>query len=233
MADPRGAAAHPAAPQVTTLPADAVAVPVGDGTVLPPDPLAVGVVATGLTTISAALSSPAAPTPADSVGDRSGAAGPTQQIAAGLQTLSRMADGNRQLVMRLDPAELGRVQIAIDQPKDGPASVVLTVERPETLLLVLRDQTGLHQALERAGVAADGRTINIQLAPPRADPQPTSQQGGDGQPGGGALDLDARQGGRFTRHDPGFADDEPGTPGSLLRHDPRPTWSRVGIDITA
>jgi hypothetical protein len=156
-------------------------------------------------------------------------AAPTQQIEVGLQALSKTTDGNRQLVMRLDPPELGRVQIVIAQPKDGPAAVVLTVDRPETLLLVLRDQPGLHQALDRAGVAADGRTVNFELAPVRTDAQP-----GHGQPGGGAPDLETRQGGRFVRHDPGAAgDDDPAGMENLVRLNVTPAWSRLGIDITA
>jgi len=233
-------------------PADAIAataVPatdpaaVGAGATPAPDATATGaaavaVVTTGLATISSAappvIADPTRPVSAD---DGLAAAGPTQQIAAGLQALSRTTDGNRQLVMRLDPPELGRVQIVIAQPRDGPASVVLTVERPETLLLVLRDQPGLHQALDRAGVTADGRTVNFELAPVRAESQSTVPQAGHDQSGGGALDLDARQGGRSARQDPGAAANAdptgPDQPGDAAGGNLQPAWSRVGIDITA
>jgi hypothetical protein len=147
-------------------------------------------------------------------------------------------------VLRLEPAELGKIQIAVAQPRDGAAAVVLTVERPETLLLVLRDQQGLHQALDRAGIAADGRTVSVELAPMRAEPQPAAPHAGHGQPDTAATDRglnrdtnrDPGTGGRSARHRPGAAGDAnrpgPGMPGNALRA-ALPAWRRAGVDITA
>jgi flagellar hook-length control protein FliK len=192
-------------------------------------------VATGLAAVSTAAA-PVVAGPARPEGDGRGVATPAQQIGAGLQTLTRTVDGTRQTVLRLEPAELGKIQIAIAQPKDGAAAVVLTVERPETLLLVLRDQSGLHQALDRAGIAADGRTVSVELAPVRTEPQPAAAQAGHGQPDAFATNRDPGHGGRSARNQPGAAGDDnrtgPDTPGSPLSG-AMPAWRRAGIDITA
>ncbi len=74
----------------------------------------------------------------------------------------------RILTVQLNPDELGRVSIRIDQGADGPARVDLTAERPETLHLLLRDQPALHRALDAAGIAAEARLIRFHLADPSA-----------------------------------------------------------------
>jgi hypothetical protein len=231
---PDAAPADAAAIAAPTTPAPATDPAASAGAVQPNDANAAGAAAVS----AAALPAIADPPRPASAADATATAAPVQQIAVGLEALSRTADGNRQLVVRLDPPELGRVQIAIAQPKDGPAAVVLTIERPETLLLVLRDQPALHQVLDRAGIAADARTVTFELAPVRAEAQPTLSQAGHGQPGDGALDLAAReQGGRYARHDPdATGDDDPTAPaasGNPFRFVPQPAWWRAGIDITA
>ena len=70
----------------------------------------------------------------------------------------------RTVTIRLDPIELGRVEIRLGHAHDAPAKVELTVERPETLLMLLRDQPQLHRALDLAGVPAAGRTVQFHLA---------------------------------------------------------------------
>ena len=70
------------------------------------------------------------------------------------------------LTVRLTPVELGTVSIQIDRPVGAPATVTLTAERPETLALLQRDHAQLNQALDRAGVVAEGRVLMFHLSPP-------------------------------------------------------------------
>lgn len=72
------------------------------------------------------------------------------------------------MVIRLDPAELGRVQVRIERSTEGPARVEFVVERADTLLLLLRDQPQLQRALDLAGVPSADRTLQFHLAPPDA-----------------------------------------------------------------
>ncbi len=92
---------------------------------------------------------------------------PAEQVATALARLSAHA-GRTQLDLSLQPAELGHVAIRIARGADGAASVTIHVERPETLTLLHRDAPQLQAALDRAGVASDGRSVTVALAPREA-----------------------------------------------------------------
>ena len=71
--------------------------------------------------------------------------------------------GPAPLTIRLDPAALGSMQVRFHQPAGGPAEIDLTVERPETLSLLMRDQQALHRALDQAGFGIDSRIVRFHL----------------------------------------------------------------------
>ena len=161
-------------------------------------------------------------------------AAPAHQVAAPLVAFASGANGNQRLTVRLDPEALGTVQVRIDRPKDGPARVEVTAERPETLALLQRDQPQLQRALDQAGVPPDGRTLVFQAAPQphlaSANPLPDPGQGsggGQSQAGGG-------------RDGNGGASSGNGRPGDL-GGDEQAAWvaqaarrmARPGLDITA
>lgn len=105
-------------------------------------------------------------TPAES---RSASAPPTAQIAdrlaPALMRVETSGFGTASLTVRLDPVELGQVEIRIEQAPDLPARVHILAERPETLALLRQDHAMLEQALDRAGVKAEAREIILDLAP--------------------------------------------------------------------
>ena len=86
-------------------------------------------------------------------------------------SLGHTPDGATQLTVRLDPPELGHVEVRIDRLSDAGARVEITVEKAETLTLLLRDQQQLQHALDQAGVPADGRSVTFHIA----SPEPTSR----------------------------------------------------------
>ena len=90
------------------------------------------------------------------------------------------------VVVRLNPGELGRVQVRIGRAAGAAREIDLTVERPETLLLLLRDQPALHRALDLAGIAAEARVVRFHLADP-------AQGAMVGAPTPGAAPSDAGQ----------------------------------------
>jgi flagellar hook-length control protein FliK len=102
---------------------------------------------------------------------------PAAQVAPALLTLGQSTDGGQQMTLRLHPAELGMVQVQIDKTAAGAANVAITVEKPETLQAILRDQADLHHALDTAGIPSSGRTITITLAPEGSLGAGTSGQG--------------------------------------------------------
>jgi hypothetical protein len=163
-----------------------------------------------------------------------GGLSPAQQALPALVSLGRGL-GTQHVTVRLDPLELGKLQIRIEQSQDGPARVTLTAERPETLDLLVRDQAQLHRALDQAGVPADGRSLTFHLA--AADPPATTARATSTTPdagsamgdGGTGADRGPQRNASPSRHQPiagGSAGDGNDIPTTAR-------WLRAGIDITA
>jgi flagellar hook-length control protein FliK len=162
-------------------------------------------------------------TPAASIAPQAAHASPVTQVAPALMTLATSATGTQRLMLRLDPAGLGTVEVRIDRPADAPAHVDIGVSRPETLTLMLRDQAQLQHTLDQAGVPAEGRTISFHLTGQDADSQ-SSQAGGFGQ---FASDHQTTRNGSAARV--ATVPDE-----NMKLAKPVPLhWQRVGLDITA
>ncbi|WP_321502062.1 flagellar hook-length control protein FliK [Breoghania sp.] len=85
-----------------------------------------------------------------------GSALPTAMVAA---EIARNAQrGVSRFEIRLDPPELGRVDVHLKINDDGKVQAHLVVERRDTLDMFMRDQRGMERALENAGLKtnADG-----------------------------------------------------------------------------
>lgn len=158
------------------------------------------------------------------------ASGATQQVSAALLSLGQTSNGGQHMTLRLDPAELGQVEIRIDRPTDAPARVDIAVQRPETMTLLLNDQPQLQRALDQAGVPTDGRSVTLHVAtpapaatsghPPEAGLADSAGQGQGGNSSAGHSDPQ-----RGANTSPDAEQDE--TPAQPTR------WLRVGLDITA
>jgi flagellar hook-length control protein FliK len=150
-------------------------------------------------------------------------ASPASQLAPALLSLSTSTGGTQHLTLRLEPDELGTVQVRIDRPTEAPVHVDISVSRPETLTLMLRDQTQLQHALDQAGVPAEGRTMSFHLAGQDADSL-SRQAGGFGQ--------SATYGQTPRNGAPARDTIDPDDATSLASPTPM-RWQRVGLDITA
>jgi flagellar hook-length control protein FliK len=144
-----------------------------------------------------------------------------------LLSLATSATGTQRLTLRLEPADLGTVQIRIDRPAEAPAHVEISVSRPDTLALMLHDQTQLQHALDQAGVPAEGRSISFHLAGQDADSP--SRQAGDFDHS--AADGQASRNGTVPWQIGRDGSDADGG-ASLLPPLPM-RWQRIGLDITA
>jgi len=164
-----------------------------------------------------------------------------EQIAPAIIRLDSEPGGTQRLTIRLDPVELGQLEIRIERSDDSATKVQVLVERPETLALLRRDQPALERALDQAGMAADQRDVILQLAPvevrPTPEPRPTPQQSPD------FMAQTSNQGGNNPAgDDPGRTPRQPtgrgqsgGTgpdPGLDAGRRP-PVGRRMGLDITA
>lgn len=93
------------------------------------------------------------------------------------------AQGDKNFTIRLDPPELGRVDVRLKISDDGIARAHLIVERSETLDLFLRDQRSLERSLEQAGVKTDGSSLQFSLEGGERGAS-FAQSDADGRPGG-------------------------------------------------
>jgi flagellar hook-length control protein FliK len=92
-------------------------------------------------------------------------------VEIGLKALS----GAQSFQIKLDPEDLGRIEVKLDFAQDGTLSALLTVDKPDTLSLLQRDVRSLERAFEQAGLKAGDAALQFSLA-------------SDGGPGGGRED---------------------------------------------
>ncbi|MGB3445088.1 MAG: flagellar hook-length control protein FliK [Xanthobacteraceae bacterium] len=84
--------------------------------------------------------------------------------------------GNSRFEIRLDPAELGRIDVRLDVDRHGHVSSHLTVEKPETLAMLRQDAPQLQRALEDAGLKTGQNGLQFSLR------DQSSGQQNNGQP---------------------------------------------------
>lgn len=93
---------------------------------------------------------------------------PAAQAAAAVVTLgvemaAKFRKGSTQFDIRLDPPELGRVDVRMEVDRHGRVTSRLFVEKAETLSLLKADTRGLEMALEQAGLQADPGSLSFSL----------------------------------------------------------------------
>lgn len=107
--------------------------------------------------------------------------------ALAVEIAAKSQSGAKQFEIRLDPPELGRVDVRLSIDATGKASAHLTADQPQTLSLLQKDAPLLTRALREAGldVAQDGLNFSLRQ-------QANNQDGGTGNNG--------RRGRGFTIH---------------------------------
>jgi chemotaxis protein MotD len=71
--------------------------------------------------------------------------------------------GKSHFEIRLDPADLGRIDVRIDVDRNGQVTSHLTVERPETLSMLRQDANQLQRALDNAGLSTGNSGLQFSL----------------------------------------------------------------------
>lgn len=116
-------------------------------------------------------------------GTAAGSSAPAQQPATppspatnmvGLSIARAVADGQTRFTVRLDPPELGRVDIRMEMSGDGAVRAVIRADSQETLDLMQRDARHLERALADSGLKTDSGSLSFSL----------NQQGQGGRPDG-------------------------------------------------
>ena len=83
--------------------------------------------------------------------------------------------GKSRFEIRLDPADLGRIDVRVDVDRNGQVTSHLTVEKPETLSMLCQDAPQLQRALDDAGLKTGTGGLQFSLR----DQSSSSQNGGN------------------------------------------------------
>jgi flagellar hook-length control protein FliK len=93
-----------------------------------------------------------------------GSALPAVPIAGlAVEIVARSRAGVNRFEIRLDPPELGRIDVRLEVARDGRVMSHVTVERSETLHLLQREQPQLERALEQAGLKTADNGLQFSL----------------------------------------------------------------------
>jgi flagellar hook-length control protein FliK len=80
-----------------------------------------------------------------------------------LEIAASAKSGKSRFEIRLDPAELGRIDVRIDIDRNGQMTSHLTVEKPETLSMLRQDAPQLQRALDDAGFKTGDSGLQFSL----------------------------------------------------------------------
>jgi chemotaxis protein MotD len=76
---------------------------------------------------------------------------------------SRALAGSNQFDIRLDPPDLGRIDVRLDVNSSGQVTSHVTVDRPDTLALLQNQQPQLERALQQAGLTTADNGLQFTL----------------------------------------------------------------------
>jgi hypothetical protein len=97
------------------------------------------------------------------VQSKSGAAQPTAADQVAVEIRKAAGAGKDHVRVRLNPAELGQIDISMKVRHDGTIRAIVTTDRPETFDLLQRDARGLERALQDAGLKTDSGSLSFNL----------------------------------------------------------------------
>lgn len=86
---------------------------------------------------------------------------PVEQVA--VQIKKAIGEGADKINIKLQPANLGKVEVRMEIGKDGILTASVIAEKPETLELLQRDVRGLEKVLQEGGLRTDSQSFNFSL----------------------------------------------------------------------
>jgi flagellar hook-length control protein FliK len=89
--------------------------------------------------------------------------GPVPVSGLALEIAASVKSGKSRFEIRLDPADLGRIDVRIDIDRNGQVTSHLTVEKPETLSMLRQDAPQLQRALDDAGLKTGDGGLQFSL----------------------------------------------------------------------
>lgn len=100
-----------------------------------------------------------------------------EQVA--VQIKKGVAEGVDKISIKLDPGNLGKVEIKLEIGHDGRLTAIVAADKPETLQLLQQDVKNLEQSLRDSGLKTDQQSLSFTLRD-----QGQGNDGRDGQGGG-------------------------------------------------
>lgn len=113
--------------------------------------------------------------------------------AVGVEIARAIAHGRDEMIVRLSPENLGRVEVRIAFDSEGALQAVLSTDQPATTALLQREAPNLVRALADAGIRSDDSSLRFQ----------TPGSGGQSREWSGASSGDRDQGSRQGRNQQG------------------------------
>lgn len=107
-------------------------------------------------------------------GGTAGLPTPVEQVM--VQLSRSVKNGNDQMTIQLQPAELGRIDVKLTFSADGKVQGTVVASNPATLDLLLKDVRSLERALQDAGLRADPGSLQFSLG---GQPGNTQNQAGN------------------------------------------------------
>jgi flagellar hook-length control protein FliK len=83
--------------------------------------------------------------------------------AVAVQMARKFESGESRFEIRLDPIELGKLDISMTVAEDGRVQAVVRAERPETLDMLQRDARVLENQLRQSGLNVDSNSLSFSL----------------------------------------------------------------------
>ncbi|MGH1378199.1 MAG: flagellar hook-length control protein FliK [Alphaproteobacteria bacterium] len=111
----------------------------------------------------------------------------TQMVSATIQKAVKAGEDTN-IKLKLDPPELGRVEVKMSIDKDNSTKIILTAEKPETYMMLKQDSDALERALNSAGLDTDGE-LSFELASENHEFNQDKNQSSNGKQNGNSDGL--------------------------------------------
>jgi flagellar hook-length control protein FliK len=135
----------------------------------------------------------------------------------------RLESGSKQFSMRLDPPELGQVEVKLTMEVGKKVRAVISADRPEALADLVRSARDLVRALNDAGLSVDENGLTFTLNDPAGDQRGTRQD--QDQALGSAK--------KAATHPHSQSDETPTAALADQQNTPFQRWQRARIALTA
>jgi len=86
---------------------------------------------------------------------------PGEQVA--VQIKKAVAEGADTISIKLDPGNLGKVEVTLEVSHDGRLMAVIAADKPETLQMLQKDAAALEQSLRDNGMKTSSDSLSFQL----------------------------------------------------------------------